>query len=600
MFSFPKCAWLTIGFAFFWSHSAFCQSTEGIPEDPSIPALLDDEFTGGSGITIGELGDQQIENLTVLAKVWGFLKYHHPVATSGGKNWDFELFRVLPGVLRANTRSDALHVIHEWIEGLGDVPDCDPCVSAPVNSHLIPRLDWIRDVNVVDAALAEKLATVHERRAPSISLYAVKALPDIDAGTHFRFELTYEHVELPDAGYHFLAVFRFWNLVEYLFPYRDLIRRTWDSVLAEYVSLVPYMTSVEEYHRQMTRFIAEIGDGHARWRNAKGLPLSGSCYLDARLRFVEEELVVWSKGEFPAEVQDGLALGDVVLAVDGQSIEANLVSAEAYFPASNRAAHRRDLSGALARGACGEVLVDVRRNGSEKRLRARRIDPRDFDMSRFRHIRPGAVFQALSSDIAYLSLYAAQAGDIADYLRQSTASKGLIVDLRTYPSDVVAYALGGHLVSAPTPFSRFTFPDSGNPGAFTWGEAMVLTPQAPHFDNKVVVLVDENTQSRAEYTAMALRASPNVTIVGSTTAGADGDFVAFSLPGGLRGGFSSVGVFYPDQRPTQKLGIVPDIWAQPTIDGIRQGRDEALEAGLRHIFDGEIEEDEIRAMAARP
>jgi hypothetical protein len=40
---------------------------------------------------------------------------------------------------------------------------------------------------------------------------------------------------------------------------------------------------------------------------------------------------------------------------------------------------------------------------------------------------------------------------------------------------------------------------------------------------------------------------------------------------------SGVGVFFPDKRPTQRIGIIPDIDVRPTIAGTRGGRDEVLE-----------------------
>jgi C-terminal processing protease CtpA/Prc len=102
----------------------------------------------------------------------------------------------------------------------------------------------------------------------------------------------------------------------------------------------------------------------------------------------------------------------------------------------------------------------------------------------------------------------------------------------------------------------------------------------------VVILVDEVTQSQAEYTAMALRTAPNALVVGSTTAGADGNVSAIPLPGGLRSMISGIGVFYPDKTPTQRIGIVPDIEVAPTVSGVRDGRDEVLDAALRLIIGG--------------
>jgi C-terminal processing protease CtpA/Prc len=58
-----------------------------------------------------------------------------------------------------------------------------------------------------------------------------------------------------------------------------------------------------------------------------------------------------------------------------------------------------------------------------------------------------------------------------------------------------------------------------------------LTPQQPHYGGKVVILVDEVTQSSAEYHASAFRAAPGAIVIGSTTAGADGNVSMVPLPG---------------------------------------------------------------------
>jgi len=85
---------------------------------------------------------------------------------------------------------------------------------------------------------------------------------------------------------------------------------------------------------------------------------------------------------------------------------------------------------------------------------------------------------------------------------------------------------------------------------------------------------------------MALRTAPENKVIGSQTAGADGNVTYFQLPGGIRGLFTGLGVYYPDGRPTQRIGIVPDIEVRPTLAGIRAGRDEVLERALQYIRTG--------------
>ena len=45
----------------------------------------------------------QTQKLAATCKVWGFLKYYHPNVTDGSKNWDEQLFQILPKVEEAKT-----------------------------------------------------------------------------------------------------------------------------------------------------------------------------------------------------------------------------------------------------------------------------------------------------------------------------------------------------------------------------------------------------------------------------------------------------------------------------------------------------------------
>ena len=112
-----------------------------------------------------------------------------------------------------------------------------------------------------------------------------------------------------------------------------------------------------------------------------------------------------------------------------------------------------------------------------------------------------------------------------------------------------------------------------------------------------MILVDEGSKSQAEYTAMAFRAAHGALVVGSTTAGADGNVSPFALPRGLSTMISGIGVYYPDKAPTQRIGIVPNVEVKPTIAGIRAGRDEVLEEALRQFLGRGVSAAEIERMA---
>jgi C-terminal processing protease CtpA/Prc len=229
-------------------------------------------------------------------------------------------------------------------------------------------------------------------------------------------------------------------------------------------------------------------------------------------------------------------------------------------------------------------------------LSVERVPRRDLKAIAYWLDLPGETFRLLSKDVAYLKLSTVKADQAAKYIESAAGTKGLIIDIRNYPSEFMVFALGTLFVDRETNFVRFTHGDLFNPGAFHWGPPFALTPQQPQYAGKIVILVDEVSQSQAEYTTMAFRSSPRATVLGSTTAGADGNVSAIPLPGGINSMISGIGVFYPDKKPTQRIGIVPDREVKPTIAGIRAGRDEVLEAAIREIVGKDVSAAEIEKM----
>ncbi|HTR55241.1 MAG TPA: S41 family peptidase [Kofleriaceae bacterium] len=542
-------------------------------ERPTTVLDRDHQFDHGSGIAITRLTPQQIENLTLLGKVWGFLKYHHPKVTAGELHWDYELLRELPHILAASDRASAEAALVQWIDHLGPVAPCGTCAKLDdTDLALSPDLD---DRTTLGGELGARLRSIHDARVPDRQFY-VALVPGVD-NPQFLHEPAYADITLPDAGFQLLALFRLWNIVEYWAPDRALADN-WQAVLAEMIPSVVLASTAKDYKLAMMTAIGRIRDGHANlWSSLDVRPPEGECELPIAVRFIGRQPVVVT-GD-PARA---LEPGDVIASIDGAPIEDLLARWLPYYAGSNDAARLRDISVTITRGPCdGEATLVVDHRGSH----VRRTLPRSTKATPMPPVRdlPGPPFRLLSRDVAYLKLSAVKASDAAHYVEQAAGTKGWIVDIRNYPAEFVVFALGSLLVDRPTPFARFTKGDLSNPGAFHWSDNISLDPRTPHYAGKVVVLVDEVSQSQAEYTTMALRAGHAV-VVGSTTAGADGNVSPFALPGGLETMISGLGVFYPDKTPTQRIGIVPDRVVTPTIAGLRAGRDEVLEAGLRAIL----------------
>ncbi len=576
---------------------------DGAPVDQAplrtlIETVLDrdKEFDGGSRIALTAPTRVQVENLVRLGKVWGYLKYHHPAVTAGGKHWDYELFRVSPDVIAAKSPAAANAAMLRWIEGLGAVEPCRTCPPALGEVAMRPRLTWLADARAYGKPLTAKLAEIHGRRVAGAQFY-VALRPNV-ANPDFSRELAYPKLVEPDPGHRLLALYRFWNIIEYWFPYREEIGEDWDGVLAEFVPRLLGATTRDDYESVMMQLVAHVHDTHANlWSSMDVQPPRGTAQVAMRLRFVEDRPVV-TQWVDPSKRPAGFEIGDVIVSVDGQPVSALIERWRPCYAASTEAARRRDLARNLLRGDAGPATLEIEREGRRitvptERVTAERVSGpmRWWDV-------PGPTVRRLSDELAYLKLSSVAHEDVPRYLETVKGARGLVIDIRNYPSAFVVFALGNHLVAKESEFARFTNPMLAHPGAFEWTPPVSLTPTAPRFEGRIAILADESSLSQAEYTTMAFRVAPGAIVVGSTTAGADGNVSSIPLPGGERAAISGIGVFYPDQRPTQRIGIVPDVEARPTIAGIRAGRDEVLEAAVKALLARDLSPAEREALAS--
>jgi C-terminal processing protease CtpA/Prc len=568
-----------------------------VPKAELAKTVLDSDhrFDSASGVTLAALTPTQVDNLVLLGKVWGFLKYYHPQVTEGKLHWDYELLRELPAILAAPDRAAAQAVLVGWIERLGPVEPCRTCVKLE-ESNLAKRPDvaWIHNRTLLGKDLS--LALMYLEMNRHTSQFYVLLMPGV-GNPSFDRELSYPKIKLPDAGFQILAAFRFWNTVEYWAPYRDLVGEDWDGALRDALPRIALAKTADDYQRETMALIALVHDTHANlWSSIQVRPPVGDCRLAVNLRFIEDRPVVWSFASTDAAVTAGFKLGDVVSDLDGQPVEKLLDSWQRYYADSNQAARLRDIGRSMTNGTCGPVSVGIRRGAETISVKTQRLPASALTPTPFAHDLAGETFRLLNDQVAYLKLSSVKIADLDHYLELAAKTKGLIVDIRNYPSEFVVFALGSHLVEHPTEFVKFTNGDLATPGAFHWTAPLSIEPAAPHYAGKVVILVDEISQSQAEYTAMALRIAPGAVVIGSQTAGADGNVSTIPLPGGLHTMISGIGVFYPDGRPTQQIGIVPDVKVLPTIEGIRAGRDELLEEGVRQILGTETRAEVIEKM----
>jgi C-terminal processing protease CtpA/Prc len=343
-----------------------------------------------------------------------------------------------------------------------------------------------------------------------------------------------------------------------------------------------------EYVLAVLELIGRVHDTHANiWggTNVKG-QYFGHHFAPVMLTFIEEKAVVTKFIHEKSEKESGLKIGDIILFINDRPVEEIVKERLKYYPASNYPTKLRDIALGLLRSNDSIIKVEYLRNDKieSKTLKTYTIDKLNF------YENPNqpadSCFKLINDDIAYLNHRTFKRKYLPKIWKEIEHSKGLIIDIRNGISDNnFLHHLSRYLMPVRTPFTKITTPDIKNPGLFTFTKTIYIGKKNnSYYKGKVVILINENTQSSAEFHTMAYRVHPNAIVIGSTTAAADGNVSVFFLPGGIKTFISGIGIYYPDGRETQRIGIVPDIEMKPTIQGIKEGRDELLEKAIEIIY----------------
>jgi len=525
--------------------------------------------------------DTLYQRLYYTCKVWGFLKYFHSEVAKGDLDWDSELISTVSNVKNDTSNDDFNLSLSNMIDNAGIMEKRGyPLYDAHDSLKYNLELSWLSDSTLSDSVSA-KLDTVETMFRRQNNYYVGEAW----AGGNPTFETDNQYYEwgvnlYPNEEYRLLSFFRYWNIINYFFPYKNIMDQNWDSTLVEFIPKIINSSDATSFHLSFLELTTRINDGHAAFYSKEFYEnILGYYQPPLTLKYIENETIV--TGVFVEN--PAIKIGDVIKSVDGHDIYTLRTSLQKYSAGSNTPGINKKINWRILSGSYGQVQFLVEnQNGQNTVTLNRNLDWTDYAATIAAKGPIWKIIEADSGIFGYVDMGILEVDSIEAMFEDLWDTEAIIFDLRNYPRGTMWYMIN-YLFDKPIHNAKFTNSDINYPGTLYWITSNVGQGDfSKTYDKPIFILFDESTQSQAEYTVMAFEHHPKAIKIGSQTAGADGNVSTIYLPGGIQTRFSALGVFYPDYTPTQRIGIVPDIEIHPTIQGIRESRDEVLECALNH------------------
>jgi C-terminal processing protease CtpA/Prc len=561
-----------LAFAFALALSSSCAERSHNAPPASAPVVTDPSRT--------------IDSLVAASRLYGYVRWFHPTSESRHVDWDDFAARMMErasgaasGPELARALAEATLPVAPSIEVWSGAP---PPPKPPPDAPFLVRYhhhgvglsgDGKRSLYRSTRKRVEKgreePAVVVKDLGGGVSCRVPVTLPTDETGT-----LPHASAPLPPSGAdprmaRVASVATVWNVFEHFYPYFDVVATDWPAALR--AALADALAAADEaaFTRTLRELVAKVHDGHGR------VKLAGEAIQALPVQWT------WASGELVVTApHEGLARGDTVLAIDGRSVADLYADASRVISAATEGYRRHcalyEMRIARTKDPC--ELTVRRASGEETKVLVARAWSGKLETPT--HPANGG---EIAPGVVYMNLDDASSEDLKSVLPALEKAKGIVFDMRGYPSsagiDVLEHLGTSEMTSAEWLVPIVLLPDREGM-TFADPRPWQLAPRVPHLAAKVAFVIDGRAISYAESVLEVIEHYRLGALVGEPTAGTNGNINPFELPGGYAIVWTGMRVLKHGGKRHHGVGIQPTVPAHRTAKGIAEGRDEMIERAI--------------------
>jgi C-terminal processing protease CtpA/Prc len=566
------------------------------------------------------LQGRALDNLVAFTKLLGYVRYFHPSEPARTANWERFAIDGVRAVEGAKSPAELAQTLEKLFQPIAPTVRVFPTGQPPAPSKVAPSTKFVAwyHIGVGTGNPGSIYSSVLVNNQEPVPPFPGHKLPEVklpDPSKPFTADLgagvscwvplavyadgkgTLPQPSTPpktagssrpagfipsgkDRSTRLAATALTWNVFQHFYPYFDVVKADWPGELRHALTRAATDPDERAFLDTLRRLVAGLHDGHGNVFLVGAA--MGSSYPPLRWDWIEDRLVVTRVA--PKET-GRLKPGDVVSKINGRPAAEALADEEQRISGATPQWKRYNALLKLVGGARdSEITLDILpASGESHALRVRR----SLDFGSFQGLqepRPAKVAE-IKPGVVYVDLDRITDKDFDEAMPKLEKAKGIIFDLRGYPRQVSTAPIA-HLTDKPVTSAQWhipvtLYPDRQNV-AFMFSNWQV-EPKEPRFQAKVAFLTDGRAISYAETYLGIIEHYKLAAIVGSPTAGTNGNVNPFTLPGGYRVSWTGMKVLKHDGSRHHGIGIRPTVPVARTIRGVIQGRDEVLERALEVV-----------------
>ena len=528
-------------------------------------------FVFSSLITFSQTKVTESQKIERLIQIWGLLKYHHPEISKGKLNWNQEFITLYDKIEKIETNEQLNQELLSWITGF-ESESTKKLYKKKVydQQKLFTKnydYSWIETSNF-NPIVTSKLHQIRENSNYG-DFYA--SIDKLNNFINFKNDKGFDSFNYRIKSHRILFLASFWNVMKYWNVNIYLTDEPWSEVLKNLQLDFINADTEEKFEFAKMKLFSKLNDSHSDYFNDYIFKNVYNRFASFGGKLINDSLLVTTLHSKSLAAKDNIKLKDVIYEIENKSVKDYFYEKFKDFGSTSNLNNARNLYSYYWLLSSNKDSMHVRFISADKKIESKYVKLYEYETYKPEErenisIPKQETFYELNTDIGFINLGKISKKELKTAFYSFANKKGIIIDLRNYPTKVNEDDIAKYLYPKKKIFVKILAPSKPSLGNYDMQAPLKFlknpfaagSKNRKYFKGKIVLMVNRSTGSRAEYFAMLIQQSPNCTAIGEQTFGAIMNRIEITLSDKTTIDFTGMGAFYPNDIGVQRNGIKID------------------------------------------